>query len=169
MVALVAAAVLAVASAGASASSTRHQTWSNNWQFDTFVAYDTSLVNICPLFPGSPIPASSPTYAFSAANLTDYVKVTLIPASSPPLLRIKGSATVGGVIDASNGTYTVTGGPFKEDRINTDFWIFLGSGPVTISGPGGTVSGEATFLDTSTDFPSAMSFEFTSINSCKLS
>ena len=160
--------MLAVGSAGANASSLRHQTWSNTWPYDTAVAFDTSAVDVCPMFPGPLTPTYYPSYQFSDVNLTDYVKITFHPAGGGNF-RVKGVATVEGVINAANGSYTVTSGTLKEDRTTDLFTIFLGSGPVTITGPGGTVSGRAEFLDSSTDYPAAMSFLFTSIKSCNLS
>lgn len=165
--ALVAVVMLAVASGGASASTTQHHTFSNNWQYDTFVAGSGFVT--CPLF-GTPLPTNIPSYQFSDVNLTDHIKSRWIPYSSDGFLwRIKSVATVAGAIYAPDGTYTVTSGHLKEDRIgDLGIWYFQGSGPVTITGPAGTVSGRATFTDISQDFPPDFEFVFTSITSCQL-
>jgi hypothetical protein len=167
--------VLVVGSVGASASSVpsvQHHTFSNNWQSDTGVAFNTSVVDVCPLFPGPPNPTYFPSYWFSNANLTDQIKSTWIPylPSGGLQYRFKSVGTVAGVIYASDGTYTVTtSGRLIEDRIGepSDSWYFLGSGRVTITGPGGTMSGKAWFQDGPAD-NAAESFLFTSITSCQL-
>lgn len=164
--ALAMAAVLTVGLAGASASTTQHHTFSNNWQSDTFVAGDQ--IDTCPLF--GPLPTGSPSYDFTDVNLTDHIKSTWIPYSSDGFLwRIKSIGRVAGSIHASDGTYTVTTGPLKEDRIgDLGIWYFQGDGRVTITGPAGTLSGRAQFTDITTDFPPDMEFEFTSITRCDL-
>lgn len=167
LAALTALVVLAVGSMGASASTTQHHTFSNNFQSDTFVVGAGFLT--CPLF-GTPLPTDVPSYQFTDVNLTDQIKSRWIPYSSDGLLwRIKSVGTVAGVINAPDGTYTVSSGHLKEDRIgDLSIWYFQGTGPVTITGPAGTVSGIATFTDISQDFPPDFEFEFTKITSCQL-
>ena len=166
--ALTAVVAIGVGSAGARASTTQHHAFSNSWQFDTFVAGSGFVT--CPLF-GTPLPTNIPSYAFGDVNLTDQIKSTWIPVNSSGgfLWRIESVGTVAGVIYASDGTYAVSSGPLKEDRIgDLGIWFFKGSGQVTISGPAGTVSGRATFTDITQDFPQDMDFVFTSITSCQL-
>jgi hypothetical protein len=142
-------------------------TFSTNWLLDTGVAFDTSVVGVCPLFPGSP----QASYDFSSADLTDHVKSIWIPLGSDPLnYRFISRGTVAGVINAENRSYTVTSGRLIENRIGqpSDSWYFQGSGPVTITGQGGTLVGEATFTDTSQTDSETEEFLFTRITSCTL-
>jgi hypothetical protein len=63
----------------------------------------------------------------------------------------------------------VTSGTLKENRIgDIAFSFFTGSGLVTISGPGGTVTGRAVFTDLSLEDSQTESFLFTNIISCQL-
>jgi hypothetical protein len=165
--ALATAVVLSVGSAGASASTTQHHTFSDDWQGFTAVAGDQ--IGTCPLF-GTPLPTGIPAYDFTDVNLTDHIKSTWIPYSSDGFLwRIKSIGRVEGSIFAPDGIYTVTSGPLREDRIgDLGIWYFQGSGRVTITGPAGTLSGTAQFTDITTDFPPDMEFVFTSITSCEL-
>jgi len=160
--------VLVAGSAGASAATVLHFTYSHNWQGDTFVAFDTSRTTICPVFPGEPDPTFYPSYSFSDVNLTDQVTSTYI-AYRPPLWRMESIGTVSGVIYAADGSYTVTSGTLKENRVgDIAFSFFKGSGLVTISGPGGTLTGRATFTDLSQEDSQSEGFLFTNVISCQL-
>jgi hypothetical protein len=48
-------------------------------------------------------------------------------------------------------------------------WYFSGPGHATITGPGGPVVGEATFLDLIEFPPSELDLVFSSITACRLS
>jgi hypothetical protein len=174
----VAAVVLAVGSVRASASAAQHQRYSDVWLQHTEVYFENSapFQTSCPLFPDDPIftwPSES-GYMFDSVNLTADIKRTDLPYSSDgSLWRLKAVGRVDGVINAADGTYTVTSGALKEDRIDSllDGWLlFQGSGRVTITGPGGTVTGKATFTDTTRDYPifEIETFSFTSITRCHL-
>src|SRR5690349_8776186 len=105
---------------GPASAGAYHITFSHYWDFNTSVDYDTSKVDVCPAFPGG---------VFFDVSLTADYRITVIPVDVP-LARLTGHVTVSGVINASDGAYTVTGGPFVENRFDTtDFSdIFIGRG-----------------------------------------
>lgn len=149
-----------VGEATGSTGSTQHAVYSHNWRGITFV---TGL-DSCPLFGSTPYPF----YVFDNADLTDHInsKYTVV---ADPVFQIDSVGTLNGVISTPRGTFTVTGGGFKEHRLDQlDPLYFSGSGTATISGPGGTVTGQATFQDL-TDFPPPeFDLFFTNITSCRL-
>jgi len=163
-VAAVAALVLASAFVGgatASAPGTEHAVYSHNWQGITFV----SGLDTCPLFGANP----DPYYVFHDVDLTDHINSTYTLIPPGPLNQIDSVGSVDGVINAPDGAYTVAGGGFKEHRIDQLAPLFFsGTGHATISGPGGTVVGQAVFQDL-LDFP-PLEFDllFTSITACHL-
>jgi hypothetical protein len=141
------------------APGTTHVAYSHNWQGITFV---TGLES-CPIFG-----ASSAFDAFPNVNLTDHIVSAFTPYDEP-LYQIDSVGSVRGVIDAPDGAYTVAGGGFKEHRIDTlDTPFFSGSGHLTITGPGGTVVGQAVFQDLSEFPPPEFDLLFTSVTSCHL-
>lgn len=150
---------LAGAAAGATGS-TQHAVYSHNWQGITFV---TGL-DSCPLFGSTPYSF----YVFDHVDLTDHIN-SKYTAVADPLFQIDSVAALNGVINTPRGAFTVTGGAFREDRIDLlDPLYFSGSGTATISGPGGTVTGQADFQDL-TDFPPPeFDLLFTSITTCHL-
>ena len=154
---------LAIASAGtgtASASRTQHSVISHTWQGTTFVVG----LGACPLFGAT----SNPWYVFGSVNLTDQINDSYTPYIEP-LEQFDSVGAVHGVINAPDGTYTVAGGGFKEDRIgDVAPWYFSGSGQATITGPGGTVVGQATFKDLTEFPPLEFDLVFTSITTCRL-
>jgi hypothetical protein len=137
-----------------------HFEYSDNWQGITFV---TGL-DSCPIFGGNPVPF----YAFQSVDLTDHIDSTWTPIDGGPLYTIKSVGSAHGVIDASDGTYHVAGGGFKENRTGTFPLFFSGTGHATITGPGGTVTGTATFQDLLDFPPPEFDLFFTGINSCHL-
>ena len=153
--------VVGGALAGAAAASPGgHFVVSNNWRGITFV----SGLDSCPLFGAK----SSPWSVFGNVDLTDQINVKYSPYIEP-LEQLDSAGAVHGVINAPDGAYTVAGGGLKEDRLgNLAPWYFSGTGHVTITGPGGTVVGQATFQDL-TEFP-PLEFDllFTSITTCHL-
>jgi hypothetical protein len=145
---------------GAAAFRGTHFVVSNNWQGITFV----SGLDSCPLFGATPYA----WYAFGNVNLTDQINVLTTPYGEP-LEQFDSVGAVHGVINAPDGTYTVAGGGFKEHRLG-DFapWYFSGTGQVTITGPAGTVVGQATFQDQTDDPPLEFDLFFTGITTCRL-
>ena len=146
--------------AAASAPGTQHAVYSHDWQGITFV---TGLES-CPLFG----PGASPFYVLSDVDLTDHINSTYSPIEDGPLYQIDSVGSVHGVIYA-DGTYRVAGGGLREDRTGDLAPLyFSGTGHVTISGPGGTVVGTATFQDLLDFPPQEFDLFFTSITSCRL-
>lgn len=164
-IAAVAGLVLASAFVGGAAASppgTQHAVYSNNWQGITFV----SGLDSCPLFGATPYPY----YVFRDVDLTDHINSTYTPI--PPedfLYQFDSVGSVDGVINAPDGTYHVAGGGFKEHRIDAIAPLyFSGTGHAVISGPGGTVVGQATFQDLLGFPPQEFDLLFTSITACHL-
>lgn len=154
---------LAGTCAGAStASPLQHVDYSDTWHSTTIV---TGLQS-CPLFGTT----QNPFYEFGEVDLTDHINSTYTPLAQQPLYQIDSVGSVRGVIDAPDGTYHVAGGGFKEHRIDqlTPLY-FSGTGHVTISGPGGTVDGRATFQDLSAFPPPEFDLLFTDVTGCHLS
>lgn len=146
--------------AAGSARTTQHAVYSHTWGGVTFV---TGLSG-CPLFGSDP----DPFYAFDDVALTDHINSKYTPIADP-LFQIDSVGTVSGVIDTPSGTFTVSGGAFKEHRVDVlDPLYFSGSGPATISGPGGTVIGQAVFQDLTGFPPPEFDLFFTTITSCHL-
>lgn len=152
--------LLAAGAAGASSGPAQRSTFSHYWNYTTGIGYDTSKVDVCPAFPGG---------VFFDVSLTANYAITVIPVNAP-LVRLAGVGTVSGVINAPDGTYTLTGGPFVENRFDDVSFsdIFIGSGRLTISGPDGTVAGLASFADVTGD-NGGMGFQFTRVTTCHLS
>lgn len=160
LVALVSAAGF-VGVATARAPEAQHAVYSDNWQGITYVAG----LGTCPLLGTAP----SPYYVFGDVDLTDHINSTYTPIANQPLYQIDSVGTVHGLINASDGTYKVAGGGFRENRTgDLALLYFSGTGHVTISGPGGTVVGEATFQDLLGFPPAEFDLLFTSITSCHL-
>jgi len=146
--------------ATASTAGTQHAVYSDQWQSTTFV---TGLES-CPLFGPTP----NPWYVFGDVDLTDHIDSTYTPLTEP-LFQIDSVGSVHGVIDAPDGTYRVSGAGLKEDRTGDLAPLyFSGTGHVTISGPGGTVLGTATFQDLAGFPPPEFDLLFTSITGCHL-
>ena len=145
-----------VGTATASPPGSQHAVFSNTWQGMSFV----TLPDTCPLFGSS---------VFRDVDLTDQINETLTALPGVPLAHYQAVAALHGVINAPDGTYTVAGGAFREDRIGGIApWYFRGSGRATISGPGGTVVGEAVFQDLTEFPPQEFDLFFTSITTCHL-
>jgi hypothetical protein len=167
VLAVAAAAGLVLASAfvgGATASppGTQHAVYSDNWQGITFV----SGLDTCPLFGATPYPY----YVLRDVDLTDRINSTY--TAIPPedfLYQIDSVGSVAGVINAADGTYHVAGGGFKEHRIDPLAPLyFSGTGQATISGPSGTVVGQAIFQDLLGFPPPEFDLLFTGITTCHL-
>jgi hypothetical protein len=149
-----------VGEAAGSAKGTQHAVYSHTWRGVTFV---TGLSG-CPLFGLNP----NPFYAFDDVALTDHINSKYAPIADP-LFQIDSVGTLNGVINTPSGPFTVSGGAFKEHRVDVlDPLYFSGSGPATISGPGGTVSGQAVFQDLAGFPPPEFDLFFTTITSCHL-
>lgn len=149
-----------VGQAAGSPRNSQHAVYSHNWQGVTFL---TGLEG-CPLF-GS---ARYPAYEFETADLTDHINSRYTPATEP-LFQIDSLATVSGVINTPRGAFTVAGGAFQEHRVDQlDPLYFSGIGAATISGPTGTVTGNAIFQDLADFPPGEFDFFFTDITSCHL-
>jgi hypothetical protein len=100
--------------------------------------------------------------------LTDHISSSYTPYRGL-LYQIDSVGTVHGVINAPDGTYTVTGRGFTEHRIGDLAPLyFSGTGHATISGRGGTVAGEAKFQDLLDFPPQEFDLVFTSVTSCHL-
>ena len=145
----------------ASARGTEHADYSDTWRNTTFV---TGLES-CPLLGAT----QTGSYVFGEVDLTDHINSTYTPLAQQPLYQIDSVGSVHGVIDAPDGTYEVAGGGFKEHRVDqlTPLY-FSGAGHVTVTGPGGTVHGLATFQDLSSFPPPEFDLLFTSVTSCHL-
>jgi len=146
--------------AAGSARATQHAVYSHTWRGVTFV---TGLSG-CPVFDPNP----NTFYAFDDVALLDHINSKYAPIADP-LFQIDSVGTLNGVINTPSGTFTVTGGAFKEHRIDVlDPLYFSGSGSATISGPGGTVIGQAVFQDLADFPPPEFDLFFTTITSCHL-
>jgi hypothetical protein len=146
--------------AAGSAKGTQHAVYSHTWRGVTFV---TGLSS-CPVF--GPIP--NPIYEFDDVALTDHINSKDTPIADP-LFQIDSVGTLNGAIDTPSGAFTVTGGAFKEHRVDVlDPLFFSGSGQAIISGPGGTVIGRAVFQDLADFPPPEFDLFFTTITSCHL-
>jgi hypothetical protein len=147
-----------VGGATASAPGTEHYLVSDNWQNITFVGG----LDTCPLFGAT----SYQSYVLRDVDLTDHINSTWTP-DVEPVYQIDSVGTLQGVINAPDGAYTVAGA-FKEDRLGTFPWYFSGTGNATISGPGGTVVGQALFQDLTSYPPPEFDLVFTSITACHM-
>lgn len=159
---------MAIAFAGGAYASTGtpgegHFEYSDHWNGITFVGG----LDSCPIFGAYPIPGF-PFYVFHSVNLTDEINSTWTPYNGGPLYNINSVGAVHGLINASDGTYHVSGGGFKEHRIDSLPLYFSGLGHATITGPGGTVTGKAVFQDLLSFPPQEFDLDFTSITSCHL-
>jgi hypothetical protein len=144
----------------ASAPGVQHSLVTHTWQGTTFVGG----LDSCPILGAT----SSSLYALRDVELTDHINSTFT-AVEEPLFQIDSVGSVHGVINTSEGTYTVAGGGLKEHRLGELApWYFSGTGHVVISGPGGTVVGDATFQDLSEFPPTEFDVLFTSITACHL-
>lgn len=166
---LVVALIVVVGASAGTAHHQGHETFSDNWQGITFVGGLSS----CPIFPADSefILNGSDFFNvfFSGTNLTDHINDRVVPdAANDGLFIFSGVASVHGTITASNGVYTVSGGGFHENRLDGFPYYFAGSGHATITGPGGTVTGTATFQDLLDFPPQEFDLDFTSISSCHL-
>jgi len=155
-----AAAVVGAASGSATAvrAGTTHDVVSHNWRGITFVGG----LGGCALFG----PASDPE-AFRDVDLTDHLNVTFSDFQGGPLLVYNSVATLNGVIDTPAGSYRVAGHFVEQNNVRDDPDIFIGTGGhATISGPGGVVTGAATFRDLGG--PPEFDVLFSSITTCHL-
>ena len=158
-------ATVAAVVAGVAASATAvppgrsHVVLSHNWRGLTFV----SGLGACPIFG----PTSDPFLAFRDVNLTDHLNVTFTDFEGGPLLVYNSVATLEGVINTAAGSYRVAGHFVEQDHVRGDPDIFVGtSGHATISGPGGVVTGAATFNDLGG--PPEFDLLFSSVTICRL-
>ncbi len=157
----IATAVVAGAAGSATAvpAGTTHVVESHHWQGLTFVLG----LGSCGLFGA----ATDPFVAFRDVDLTDELNVSFSDFQGGPLVVYNSVATLHGVIDTPDGRYRVAGHFVEENNVRGDPNIFIGTaGHVTISGPGGVVTGSATFRDLGG--PPEFDILFTSINVCHL-
>jgi hypothetical protein len=152
----VAAVATAVGAASISASpgdSVRLVT-SNHWQGITFV---TGLES-CNLLGDS---------VFRDVDLTDEINITYVLDQGNYI--VNGGASFHGVITTPSGRYTVAGHSVETDGMWPLLGPFIGTGGrATISGPNGTVTGEARFQDLTGWPPPEFDILFTGITSCHL-
>jgi hypothetical protein len=148
--------------AKASPPRAEHSVYSDTWQGITFV---TGLGS-CPVFGAS----SDPYYVFSDVDLTDHINSTYTPI--PPddfLYQFDSVGSINGVVNGPDGAYHVAGGGIKEYRVAPlDPLYFSGQGDITISGPNGSVAGQATFQDLLDFPPPEFDLFFSRITSCHL-
>ena len=160
-----AAALVGVAHASTGTPGNGHAEFHDNWTGITFVGGLAS----CPIFPTDAEVdlQGSAFYVFRSVNLIDNINDDWV-ARGDSLYTITGVASVHGVINASNGTYTVSGGGFHENRVDGFPYYFSGSGHATIRGPGGTVTGTAVFQDLLQFPPQEFDVDFASVRTCHL-
>lgn len=166
---MTAAAVLAAVAGSATASppGTQHLLITHHWGPAYIPPFgDTYIGGLrsCNLF-GS----VDPWALFHDVDLTDHINSTISDASNGNGLMLFDSvATLHGVINTPDGSYTVAG-QFNEYRVDwLAPWYFDGSGRATISGPHGVVSGEAEFLDLTEWPPLEFAVHFTDLTVCNL-
>jgi hypothetical protein len=149
-----------VSGAAANPTDAQHAAYTDSWRGITFV----SGLGTCPLFGVG----SNGTYVLRDVDLTDHISSTYTPYRES-LYQIDSVGLVSGLIHARSGTYTV-GGLFTEHRIDQLApRYFSGKGDATVSGPGGTVTGKATFQDLLDFPPQELDLRFTHITGCRLS
>lgn len=149
-----------IGGANANPSRAEHADYSRGWTGATFVGG----LGSCPLF--GPDPGFA--YELRDVDLSDHITSTYTPRRGP-LYRIDSVASLHGLIHAPGGTYRVAGAQFEERRTGALApRYFSGTGEATLSGPGGTVVGEATFKDLLDFPPQEFDLLFTSVTSCQL-
>lgn len=139
----------------------------NNGDIPLFLL-DTPFGSFEPSF--LPDPGCGFAPAIDGANLEADVRGTEepTPAAGPGAYSVNLQANVSGTLtDTAGNTYDVLG-TFDESgptQFSLEEVAFQGSGRLTIQGPNGTVSGEATFVDV-TEGPPEWDFYFTGALTC---
>lgn len=109
----------------------------------------------------------------TGVRLTAYVRGWAAPVLSSPELGLRDvffHANVGGTVTDTRGNVYRLTGSFAEAGVTPfpDYLVsFDGFGPLTISGPGGVVSGEAEFRDV-TAGPPEWDFTYSTIQVCSI-
>jgi hypothetical protein len=120
------------------------------------------LVNTpgCPIFGGGHAESTGPY----GANITIHLNGWAAPYLDTPFLSFKSTADVRGTITGGDGQLYTVSGHFSEDAVRADVGDpFIGTGRLKVSGPGGTIMGDATLADLGAPPEVDLSFESTAI------
>lgn len=120
---------------------------------------------------GSPLPSSACALSVGSTALTGEVRGWEGPVLDEILQtrEVDLHATITGtLIDTRGAVYNVSG-TFRQTGETPPFFgvPFFGAGRLTIAGPGGVVSGTATFVDVATG-PPELDFYFSGFDVCKI-
>jgi hypothetical protein len=115
----------------------------------------------CPIFGGAHPESTGP----DGANISIHLNGWAAPYLDTPFLAFSSTAEVHGtLVDAQGDVNTVTG-TFNEASVRADIGDpFIGTGQLRISGPHGTVAGDATLADLSA--PPEIDLIFTTVTVC---
>jgi hypothetical protein len=115
----------------------------------------------CPVFGGAHPESTGP----DGANISIHLNGWAAPYLDTPFLAFSSTAEVHGtLVDAQGDVNTVTG-TFNEGSVRADIGDpFIGTGQLRISGPHGTVAGDATLADLSA--PPEIDLIFTTVTVC---
>jgi hypothetical protein len=115
----------------------------------------------CPIFGGAHPESTGPDGATIRIHLNGWAA----PYLDTPFLAFSSTAEVHGtLVDAQGDVNTVTG-TFNEGSVRADIGDpFIGTGQLRISGPHGTVAGDATLADLSA--PPEIDLIFTTVTVC---
>jgi hypothetical protein len=117
----------------------------------------------CPVFGGAHPESTGP----DGANISIHLNGWAAPYLDTPFLAFSSTAEVHGtVVDAQGDVNTVTG-TFTEGSVRADVGDpFIGTGQLRISGPHGTVAGDARLADLSA--PPEIDLIFTTVAVCSI-
>jgi hypothetical protein len=115
----------------------------------------------CPIFGGGHADGTGPFGANISIHLNGWAAAYL----DTPFLSFRSTADVKGtIVDAGGQLYTVSG-HFSEDAVRADVGDpFIGTGRLKVSGPGGTIMGDATLADLTA--PPEVDLSFDSVAIC---
>jgi hypothetical protein len=115
----------------------------------------------CPIFGGASPESSGP----DGANISIHVNGWVAPYLDTPFLAFSSTAEVHGTVVDAQGDVNTVAGNFTEGSVRADVGDpFIGAGQLRISGPHGTVFGDATLADLSA--PPEIDLVFSTIAVC---
>lgn len=114
----------------------------NEWQSDN--PFVQVIAPGCPIFGSGQAESIGPF----GANITIHLNGWAAAYLDTPFFSFRSTADVRGTVtDADGQLYTVSG-HFSEDAVRADVGDpFIGTGRLRVSGPGGTIIGDATLAD----------------------
>jgi hypothetical protein len=115
----------------------------------------------CPIFGGSHADSTGPF----GANITIHLNGWAAAYLDTPFFSFRSTADVKGTVTGGDGQLYTVSGHFSEDAVRADIGDpFIGTGRLKVSGPGGTIMGDATLADLSA--PPEVDLGFDSIAIC---